>query len=247
MKTFLKLILQQSLGFQNYLFWFSLFKIKFLKHDAFEKPLFSIFSKIKKQGLILDVGANIGIISTHFAKQFPESKIIAFEPVPFNQVTFERVLKHFKLTNVVLEKYALGNSNENTSIFVPVEKKVTMQGLASIKETNTANAIKFDIEVKKLDDIEKYKTELITAIKIDVENFEYEVLLGAKQTIIRNKPLLYIELWPNENRTFCIDFLSQLGYKAYYFDKNEWKTYNLKTTETGKSQNFLFIHDSKAV
>lgn len=246
MKTFLKLILQRTLGFQNYLFWFSLFKIKFLKQDAFEKPLFSIFSKIKKQGIILDVGANIGIISAHFAKQFPNSKIIAFEPVPFNQTTFTRVCKHFKFTNVILEKYALGNNNQKTNIFVPVENKVTMQGLASIKQTNTANALAFEIDVKKLDDIEKYKNELITAIKIDVENFEYEVLLGAKQTIERNKPLLYIELWQNDNRKFCIELLSQLGYKSYYFDKNEWQTFNLESTKTGKSQNFLFLHESKA-
>ncbi|MES2836821.1 MAG: FkbM family methyltransferase [Bacteroidota bacterium] len=246
MKSFLKLILQRTLGFQNYLFWFSVLKIKFLKWDAYEKPLFSIFGKITKKGLILDVGANIGIISVHFAKQFPDSKIIGFEPVPFNQTAFEKVCKYFKLNNVVLEKFALGNSNEKTTIYVPVQNNVTMQGLANIKETDTKNAISYTIDVKKLDDVESYKNQLITAIKIDVENFEYEVLLGAKLTIERNKPILYVELWDNENRKNSIDFLTNLGYTAHYFNTNSWQKFNLDKPITGKSQNFLFLPHSKA-
>lgn len=246
MKSFLKLILQRTFGFENYLFWFSVLKIKFLKWDKYEKPLFSIFDKIPAKGLILDVGANIGIISVHFAKQFPNSKIIGFEPVPFNQIAFTRVCKHFNLNNIELEKYALGNSNEQTNIYVPVQNNVTMQGLANIKETDTKNAICYTIDVKKLDDIEKYKNKAITAIKIDVENFEYEVLLGAKQIIERNKPVLYVELWDNENRKNCINLLTELGYVAHYFSNNSWKKFNTDKPITGKSQNFLFLPHSKA-
>lgn len=245
MKTYFKLILQRLLGFNNYLYCFSIFKITFLKFDKYETPLFSILNKVKNKGLILDVGANIGIISVHLAKNFSESKVIGFEPVPFNQKTFLRVCKHYNLKNIELETYALGDKNEKNTIYVPVKNSVKMQGLASITNEKNQNSIAFDIEVKRLDDIEKYKNQSISLIKIDVENYEYQVLLGALNTITKNLPILYVELWDNENRTNCIAFLSKIGYEAYYFDNKKWHIYSNTSKKPQKSQNFLFLHPSK--
>ena len=42
---------------------------------------------------------------------------------------------------------------------------------------------------------------------MDVENFEIHVLKGATHLIERCKPLIYIELWDNENRKACMQFL----------------------------------------
>jgi hypothetical protein len=38
----------------------------------------------------------------------------------------------------------------------------------------------------------------LSIIKIDVQGFEKEVLLGAKETIMRNRPLIYIEVEPDQ-------------------------------------------------
>ena len=46
------------------------------------------------------------------------------------------------------------------------------------------------IELKKLDD---YEFTNIDFIKIDVEGFENQAVLGAKETLIRNKPIVIVE------------------------------------------------------
>jgi precorrin-6B methylase 2 len=43
-----------------------------------------MFSLIRHQGIIPDVGANIGMMTVLFARHFEDSKVIAFEPIPLN-------------------------------------------------------------------------------------------------------------------------------------------------------------------
>ena len=47
------------------------------------------------------------------------------------------------------------------------------------------------------------KDKKIGAIKMDVENFEYFVLEGGKELIKKHKPIIYTELWENQNREKC--------------------------------------------
>ena len=54
----------------------------------------------------------------------------------------------------------------------------------------------------------------IQGIKMDVENFEYFVLKGGLKIIQRDQPIIYTELWDNENRTQCFDIL---GYRNIEF------------------------------
>jgi len=55
----------------------------------------------------------------------------------------------------------------------------------------------------------------IDLIELDLEGYEYDALLGAKETIERNKPVLIIENAADEVK----QFLSTLGYV-------EWKKIN---------------------
>ena len=57
-------------------------------------------------------------------------------------------------------------------------------------------------------------------IKIDVENYELEVLKGAAEIINKSRPLIYAELWDNENRIACIHFLTKLNYEIKVLEKD---------------------------
>ena len=101
MKNTVKYILHKLFGFRNYLFIFSLFKIKTLKRDSKEKDFFEFLRHIPENTAVLDIGANIGIMTVHLAG-IRGSMVYAFEPMPNNILAFKRIVNHFKLKNVKL-------------------------------------------------------------------------------------------------------------------------------------------------
>lgn len=219
-----------------------MFKIKTLRNDKNEKDFFAFMDSIKKDGIILDIGANIGIMTYHLSKTFNKSKIFAFEPVPQNYNTLDRVIKKYKLDNVKVFKVALGNEEGEVEMVMPVENNVRMQGLShvvheSITEFN--EGIKVKTPLKMLDRIpELANAEVpVTGIKIDVENFEYFVLEGGREMIAKHRPVIYSELWENENRERCFDLVRELRYDIKIVNGSGLKEYDPNSDST---QNFIF-------
>ena len=60
MKTFVKYILQKILGLKTYLYVFARFIIVKLKWDKKEKDFFHFLKLLPDNGIVLDLGANIG-------------------------------------------------------------------------------------------------------------------------------------------------------------------------------------------
>ena len=244
MKNFIKLILHKSLGFKNYLFSFALFKIYTIQWDKKENDFFHFIKLIPENTLVLDIGANIGIMSVILCRKIKNIEVYSFEPVPVNSLILNRILSFFKIKNIKVFNYALGNEDKKAEMFMPVLNSVKMQGLShvvhhSIQESKIGE--KFKTEMKKLDNVPELAVlgKRISAIKIDVENFEYYVLDGAREIIKKHKPVIYIELWENDNRYKCFDLIKNLGYKIYVVFGEEIKEYEPAIHHT---QNFLFIH-----
>ena len=238
MKNTIKYILQKLLGYEKYLFVFSKYKIKTLKKDKKEGDFFLFLDEIKGNKDILDVGANIGIMTYHLSKRFPHQTIYAIEPMPDNLKVLKKVINYFKLNNVKVLPYALGEKAGNIEMVLPLNGKVKMQGLAhvvhdSINEWNEGE--KITVECKTLDDL--FKDTQISGIKMDIENFEYFALKGGINLLKNNLPVIYLELWENENRNQCFKLLENLGYKAYVNHQNNLTLYN---PLVHKKQNFIF-------
>jgi len=243
MKSAVKYILHKLLGFKNYLFVFSLFKIYTLRRDKNEKDFFQFLALIPSGTIVLDIGANIGIMTVHLARSIKDVAVYSFEPMPNNINAFKRIINYFKLKNVQLFEIALGNTEGEAEMVMPVINAVRMQGLShvvhnSITENNEGE--RFKVPLKMLDTMEELSntSKRISAIKIDVENFEFFVLDGAKNLLAKNQPIVYAELWENENREKCFELFNGLNYKtvvivnkkAVHFDSSIHKT-----------QNFIFL------
>jgi FkbM family methyltransferase len=175
---------------------------------------------IPANSMILDIGANIGIMTVHLARSIEGSKVIAFEPMPSNIKAFKKVINHFNLKNVTLFEIALGNNEGEVEMIMPVVSNVRMQGLShvvheSITEFNEGVTLKVPLKMLDKIDVLKNSTQTISAIKIDVENFEFFVLEGGKELIIKHQPVIYAELWDNANRYNCFNLLQSLGYHTY--------------------------------
>jgi FkbM family methyltransferase len=243
MKNAIKFILHKILGFKNYLFVFSLFKIYTLRRDKNEKDFFQFLNLIPENTAVLDIGANIGIMTVHLARSVKGVTVYSFEPMSNNITTFKRIVNYFKLNNVQLFKVALGNTEGEVEMVMPIIDSVRMQGLShvmhsSITENNEGERCK--VPLKMLDNMEELikAPTLISAIKIDVENFEYFVLEGAKNLLIKNKPIVYAELWENENREKCFELFHQLNYTTFIVKDNKLVKFD-KTQP--KTQNFIFL------
>ncbi len=243
MKNATKLLLHKLLGFKNYLFVFSLYKIYTLKKDKNEKDFFQFLKLIPENTIVLDIGANIGIMTVHLAKAIKEVTVFSFEPMPANITTFKRIIKHFKLKNVKLFEIALGNIEGEAEMVMPVISNVRMQGLShvvhdTIPENNEGEKIKVPlVMLDKMDELINAKQK-ISAIKIDVENFEFFVLDGAKNIISINKPIVYAELWENENREKCFTLFNNLNYKTFVVIDSITIQYD---STKHKTQNFIFL------
>ncbi len=246
MKNTAKYILHKLLGFKNYLFIFSLYKILTLRKDKNEKDFFAFLHLLPANTAVLDIGANIGIMTVHLARTIKGVTVYSFEPMPNNIGAFKRIVKYFKLDNVKLFEIALGNSEGEVEMVMPIISNVKMQGLShvvhdSIPDNNIGERIK--VPLKMLDNMIELTNspKRISGIKIDVENFEFFVLDGAKQLIAKNRPVVYAELWENENREKCFELFKSLNYKtivvvdkkAVEFDRAKHKT-----------QNFIFLTNS---
>lgn len=243
MKTFVKYILQKTLGLKTYLYVFALFVIVKLRWDKKEKDFFHFLELIPDDGIVLDLGANIGVTSYHLAKKLPKSTIFSFEPLTLNMDTLKRIKKRFNLKNVNEFQVAVGDKPGSLEMVMPVINNVPMHGLSHvIHEDNTEfnSGLKYQVPVVCLDEFKPLKEngKRITALKIDVENFEYFALKGAEHLITKNQPVIYCELWENENRKKCIGFLNNLNYSAFILHKKELLPFEKTTIE---KHNFFFL------
>jgi FkbM family methyltransferase len=217
LKNILRKSAQRLLGFNRYLFLFSLFNIYRIKIFKGEKAFRFFMGMLPAEGAILDIGANIGINTIILAQNFPLATIHAFEPIDENYQILKMIEKIYKVKNVHTYKTALGETNGEAEMVMPVHKGSKMQGWSRVNETSHLEGSRYIVPMQRLDDIDEIRNIPISAIKIDVENFEYFVLKGGVELIAKNKPLIFCELWNDERKDLCFELLRGLGYKVMLF------------------------------
>ncbi|NCI45552.1 FkbM family methyltransferase [Sediminibacterium soli] len=240
MKNLLRSFCQKLLGYRNYLYVFALFSIKRMQWGGGHEKEFLYFLDMipDNRSTVLDIGANIGVMAASIATKHTQAEVFAFEPIPDNQRTIERVVKHHGLKNIRLFKTALGDAAGEIKMVVPVVGSSNMQGLSHVVEAGRKNdGAFFTVPVQRLDQIpELIAAEKISAIKIDVENFEYYVLKGAQGLLEKHKPVIYCELWENERRSLCLDYIRSMGYAVKIFQDNALADFNGQ-----EGINFFFV------
>lgn len=237
MKNKTKYILQRILGFDRYLRVFSRFKIATLKNDKKERDFFVFMDLLENPIHILDLGANIGVMSVHLAERFPNATIHAVEPLKPNMDVLKYTIEKSKVHNVLTYQTALGEQECNLEMVLPQDGETRLHGLShvlhdSIEAWNEGE--RYSVPCTTVDLL--FSTLTIQGIKIDVENFEFFVLKGAKETLQRCKPIVYAELWDNDNRKKCFQLLCDLGYEIFCVVNHKIKRWEPEI----ETQNFIF-------
>ena len=144
--------------------------------------------KFKKDDVILDIGANIGMISIFIAKKNPDIKIYAFEPVNVNFKNFEHNIKANKITSDIKKfHFGLGEKKENILIKIPLNSS----GAASIYTDRYIqyenNIITENITIEPIKEIlNENNIKKIKLLKIDCEGCEFDVLSSLTKEDFRN-------------------------------------------------------------
>lgn len=169
-----------------------------------EKNVTNFIRKKLSYGMnIIDVGADIGYYTLLFRSHVGKlGKIYAFEP----NTESKEILDH----NIKL------NSFENVKTFdvglYDSEKKIAMDGDTIIPGDKSNQNI---IQTKTLDSM---GIKDIDMIKIDIEGAEMNALKGMKETLLKYKPSLLIEVHPGKLKDFnsssleVVTFVKSLGY-----------------------------------
>lgn len=146
-----------------------------------------IHKHLKKNSNCVDVGANLGHILMEIVAAAPKGQHFAFEPIPH---LYSSLKKRFSKNTVVLN-YALSSRKGNATFnYYPARPAVS--GFRQRDQVSDVEPELLSVQMEKLDDIIPANIK-IDLVKIDVEGAEYEVLLGAKQLLQKDKPLVLFE------------------------------------------------------
>lgn len=149
---------------------FNLNSLWFLFNEIFLKQEYFFESK-KKNPLIVDCGANIGVATLYFKWLYPESKIYSFEAdVETSELLKKNVIEN-NLNNVFVFNNAVSNKNSTISFFIDQTEK------GSLHMSTNKNRIKNvkEIKIKSIDFSEFIKDKIVDFLKIDIEGEEKNV------------------------------------------------------------------------
>ena len=217
-------LLQRLLGFHRYLYVFSRFKAATLRFDRNERDVLRLVELMPRDGVVLDIGANIGIMTVHLARRVDHGHVHAFEPVPDNLAVLREIVRRRGLTNVTVHGIALGDSSDTLEMVMPLESSVRMQGLSRVLTggvSDPESGEHYHVPQRRLDDIEELFGADVTGIKIDVEDFEQFVFAGGRSLIERCRPIVYTELGIGENRRVSMEFFTDLEYVVGVLDGDD--------------------------
>jgi len=168
------------------------------------KHLFELLPPSLDRGIAIDIGANCGYYSIELGKYF--DRVYAFEINPHHAAGLTMLGD-----NISVISTGLSSQKGRATLYIPVVGDLALEGWASLHEGHLPYAdchINVDVSIDTLD---SYGFSDVGFIKIDVEGHEDKVLLGARDTLVKNSPLLLVEI-NEQNSQRVSSFLSSIGY-----------------------------------
>lgn len=135
---------------------------------------------VESDWVVFDVGANVGVYSVLAGRLVTDGGVYAFEPTSTSKM-LEHNLSVNGVDNVTVVRRAVSNVTERRR-----DKIYRIWGQAPDEE---------NFDFVSLDDFcESELLDRVDLIKIDVDGFELEVILGARRTLERFRPAVLVEI-----------------------------------------------------
>ena len=173
-------------------------------------------SFLKPGMTIIDVGANIGLMSLLFSEiAGGDGTVIAFEPSVFANGLLRHNLDVNDCSNVTIYRKAVSDRAGKTTFVDPDTAKISQLNFGSlslgrrIKEGLGQNV---PTDVTTIDALELTDCDFI---KIDVEGAEAAVIRGARDTLTKHRPFLSIETDNPDGDLSWMSDLLDLNYRVF--------------------------------
>jgi len=191
----------------------------------------------KTEGVVLDIGANMGSFTIPLAYYNPQYTFVCFEPQRMVCYQLCGNVAINRLNNVVVHNVALGSERTQLLLDMPDYENESNIGAFSLdKEVREHNdylcstkGVKQKVDVLTLDS--KIHDTNIALIKIDVEGMELEVIKGGLELLKNNSyPPILFESWESKawfkpRRQELFNFLEDLGYEIQSFGEDNLAIY----------------------
>jgi FkbM family methyltransferase len=146
---------------------------------------------VKRWRRALDVGANVGIFSVAFASRFDE--VVAFEPMPH---TLECLVANVP-ANVRIEPCAIADQIGTVEMIPTLHNcggsYLYNHDRVAMPPSKKDGSWAIQVPVRTID---SYDFDAVDLIKLDIQGAECLAVLGAKETIIRHRPVVMVEQKP---------------------------------------------------
>lgn len=178
-----------------------------ISDGVFEKNNIDFSSKILdkcENGIVIDVGANLGSYTIPLAKKYSNFNFYCFEVqrLVYLQLCANVFLNG--LQNVFVHHVAMSNENNVKSIKTLDVSNTTNAGGCSISDVarnlrQDNESLYSQVDLIQYRSLDYFNYDNVRLIKIDVEGMERTVLEGAINTINRNnQPPLMFEVWSGD-------------------------------------------------
>ena len=172
---------------------------------------------VPRDAWVIDVGANVGFFSAQFCDWVSGAgRVLAFEPELENFRALEDLAKRPRRAEVLLLRQCLVADADTTLNLElnpnnPADHHIGADGIPT-------RAVRLDTEIKNLG------SPHVGLIKVDVQGAEPLVIKGAKETLARCRPTIFLEIDDAALRRFgssaerLEDQLASLNYVMYEAD-----------------------------
>ena len=204
----------------------------------------------------IDIGANYGVYSYHLSRALgPTGKVYAFEPIPFTAGAFRNIARLLRFRGVELIEKGCSDKAATVEFNVPVQDSgAIIAGTVHMgardndrpgheRHARFQKTKKISCEVVALDEY-LGAIENVSFLKVDIEGADLFALRGAKQLLLRNKPVVVSEINPWFLEGFGLapkeftEFFDSIGYAMYRLENGRLRP---KKTADIQEDNWVFV------
>lgn len=193
-------------------------------HGEFEKRFQQLFNELlPRDAVVFDIGANIGIVSIIIERIRPGSKIYSFEAGKGVFDILQKNLRNNYCRNINAYNLAVADFNGDLSF-----SEDSAYGHAVDEYSDDIGVYRVPcLTIDSL--VHIFSRDRVDFIKIDIEGFEPQALVGAKGTISKFNPIFLMEINPWCLRSYGghdpVEFVSHIFNDfeyTYVVNKNDW-------------------------
>lgn len=171
-----------------------------------------------RNGLAMDVGANIGNHSLCFSERF--AKVLAFEPNPICIRLFEASKILNGIENIQINDFGLSDRDAQLDFRLNLAGNIGQSGVSDSLAFSKSRTFPVRVCVADRAITEEMLDSLVVRlVKIDVEGHELPALRGMRGLLAKHKPIVLFESHGavgESGSNAIVDFLNGIGYFNFY-------------------------------